>query len=83
MWSHLAARGDQHPSRCSDAAVTIPPGYGEAIRQLGAGGWVGISAPQDQGGQGYPSYLARPPAKCGTALIWPLRWSLFSAPVQR
>ena len=50
--SPLRRVGDQHPSRCSDAAVTIPPGYGEAIRQLGAGGWVGISAPQDQGGQG-------------------------------
>ena len=52
--SPLRRVGDQHPSRCSDAAVTIPPGYGEAIRQLGAGGWVGISAPQDQGGQGLP-----------------------------
>ncbi|MDG2460082.1 MAG: acyl-CoA dehydrogenase family protein [Luminiphilus sp.] len=46
--------GDAQPARCSDGAVTIPPGYGEAIRQLGAGGWVGISAPQDQGGQGLP-----------------------------
>ena len=39
-----------HPACCSDSAVTIP-GYGDAIQQLGAGGWVGISAPQDQAGR--------------------------------
>jgi len=52
--SPLRRVGDAHPARCSDSEVTIPPGYGDAIRQLGAGGWVGISAPQDQGGQGLP-----------------------------
>ena len=52
--STLRRVGDAHPARCSDSAVTIPPGYGDAIQQLGAGGWVGISAPQDQGGQGLP-----------------------------
>ena len=46
--------GDSNPSRCSEGVVTIPPGYGDAIQQLGAGGWVGISAPQSQGGQGLP-----------------------------
>ena len=52
--SPLRRVGDAHPARCSDSAVTIPPGYGEAIQQLGAGGWVGISAPQSEGGQGLP-----------------------------
>ena len=52
--SPLRRVGDAHPARCRDSVVTIPPGYGEAIQQLGAGGWVGISAPQDQGGQGLP-----------------------------
>ena len=52
--SPLRRVGDAHPARCSNSAVTIPPGYGDAIQQLGAGGWVGISAPQDQGGQGLP-----------------------------
>ena len=52
--SPLRRVGDAHPARCSDSAVTIPPGYGDAIQQLGAGGWVGMSAPQDQGGQGLP-----------------------------
>ena len=52
--SPLRRIGDTTPARCSDSAVTIPPGYAEAIQQLGAGGWVGISAPQEEGGQGLP-----------------------------
>ena len=52
--SPLRRVGDANPARCSDSAVTIPPGYGDAIQQLGAGGWVGISAPQSEGGQGLP-----------------------------
>ena len=46
--------GDQQPARCADGAVTIPPGYGDAIRALGDGGWVGISADSSFGGQGLP-----------------------------
>ena len=46
--------GDQQPARCADGAVTIPPGYGDAIRALGDGGWVGISADSGYGGQGLP-----------------------------
>ena len=46
--------GDQQPARCADGVVTIPPGYGDAIRALGDGGWVGISADSGFGGQGLP-----------------------------
>ena len=46
--------GDQQPARCADGTVTIPPGYGDAIRALGDGGWVGISADSGYGGQGLP-----------------------------
>ena len=46
--------GDQQPAHCADGAVTIPPGYGDAIRALGDGGWVGISADSGFGGQGVP-----------------------------
>ena len=46
--------GDQHPATCSDGQVTVSPGYGEALQQLGAGGWVGIAASADDGGQGLP-----------------------------
>ena len=81
--SPLRRVGDAHPARCSDSAVTIPPGYGDAIQQLGAGGWVGISAPQDQAGRVCPSCLAPPPVRCGTVLTWRLHSNLFSAPAQR
>lgn len=46
--------GDTHPAVCANGKVTISPGYAEAIQQLGAGGWVGITADQDAGGQGLP-----------------------------
>lgn len=46
--------GDTHPATCADGKVTISPGYGSAIRQLGEGGWVGITADVEAGGQGLP-----------------------------
>ncbi len=46
--------GDAHPATCQDGAVTLPPGYADAFRQLAAGGWLGISAPTQYGGQGLP-----------------------------
>ena len=54
MVSPLRRVGDQQPARCADGAVTIPPGYGDAIKALGEGGWVGISAEASHGGQGLP-----------------------------
>lgn len=46
--------GDEHPARCEDGRVICSPGYSDAFKQLGAGGWVGISAPVENGGQGLP-----------------------------
>jgi alkylation response protein AidB-like acyl-CoA dehydrogenase len=46
--------GDEHPASCTDGAVTLSPGYADAFRQLAAGGWLGISAPVEYGGQGLP-----------------------------
>ena len=46
--------GDEQPARCEGGAVILAPGYADALRQLGAGGWVGISAPAAYGGQGLP-----------------------------
>ena len=46
--------GDMQPATCANGKVTISPGYAEAIQQLGAGGWVGITADTDAGGQGLP-----------------------------
>lgn len=46
--------GDEQPATCADGKVTASPGYEDAFRQLAAGGWTGISAPQEFGGQGLP-----------------------------
>jgi acyl-CoA dehydrogenase len=43
----------RHP----DASVTTPKGFREAYQQLVAGGWVGIAAPEEFGGQGLPETL--------------------------
>jgi alkylation response protein AidB-like acyl-CoA dehydrogenase len=46
--------GDQHPATCEDGAVHISPGYADALQQLAAGGWFGIAASAEHGGQGLP-----------------------------
>ncbi len=46
--------GDMNPASCEDGKVTISPGYAEALQALAEGGWFGISADADWGGQGLP-----------------------------
>jgi alkylation response protein AidB-like acyl-CoA dehydrogenase len=43
----------RHP----DGSVTTPSGFKQAFRQYGDGGWIGISAPVEFGGQGLPETL--------------------------
>ncbi|HKA72117.1 MAG TPA: acyl-CoA dehydrogenase C-terminal domain-containing protein, partial [Xanthobacteraceae bacterium] len=43
--------------RHDDGSVTTPPGFKDAFRQLAEGGWIGISAPAEYGGQGLPGVL--------------------------
>ncbi|MBS0534132.1 MAG: acyl-CoA dehydrogenase C-terminal domain-containing protein [Proteobacteria bacterium] len=43
--------------RAADGSVTTPTGFKDAFRQIVEGGWIGISAPQEYGGQGLPSTL--------------------------
>jgi len=52
--SPLRRVGDEHPATCSDGKVDIPPGYGDALHQMAAGGWIGIAADANYGGQGLP-----------------------------
>jgi alkylation response protein AidB-like acyl-CoA dehydrogenase len=40
-----------------DGSVTTPKGFKEAYGQMVEGGWIGISAPAEYGGQGLPSVL--------------------------
>jgi acyl-CoA dehydrogenase len=43
--------------RHTDGRVTTPTGFKQAYQQYAAGGWVGISAPPEFGGQGLPETL--------------------------
>ena len=49
VWSPLRRVGDQQGATCADGRVTITPGYAAALKQLGEGGWLGISAPEAYG----------------------------------
>ena len=49
--------GDKHPSSYKDGVVTTTPGFKEAFRQFGAGGWQGLHHPVDFGGQGLPKLI--------------------------
>jgi alkylation response protein AidB-like acyl-CoA dehydrogenase len=44
---------DRHP----DGSVSTPAGFKDAFKQLVEGGWIGISAPEEFGGQGLPATL--------------------------
>jgi 3-(methylsulfanyl)propanoyl-CoA dehydrogenase len=44
-------------ARHGDGSVTTPKGFKEAFKQYADGGWMGISAPPEFGGQGLPEAL--------------------------
>src|ERR1700694_5837996 len=46
-------------TRHDDGSVTTPKGFKEAFKQVAAGGWLGLSAPAEYGGEGRPG--GRPP----------------------
>src|SRR6516165_5413910 len=43
----------------SDGSVTTPKGFKEAFKQVAEGGWLGLSAPAEYGGQGLPVTLSQ------------------------
>ncbi len=45
--------------RHADGSVTTPTGFKAAHQQFVAGGWVGLSAPTEYGGQGLPVVMAQ------------------------
>ena len=53
----LNREGDIHPSTLKDGVVTTTPGFKEAFRQFGEGGWQGLQHPADFGGQGLPKTI--------------------------
>ncbi len=44
-------------TRADDGTVTTPKGFGDAYTRFAEGGWIGLSADADYGGQGLPSTL--------------------------
>ncbi|MFA4940139.1 acyl-CoA dehydrogenase [Brevundimonas sp.] len=49
--------GDQKGSTYANGSVTAAPGFAEAYRQFAAGGWTGLSASTEAGGQALPKAL--------------------------
>ena len=55
----LNRRGDQEGCiRRGDGAVATPSGFAEAYRRYADGGWIGLAAPTEYGGQSLPGVLA-------------------------
>jgi hypothetical protein len=46
-------------TRRDDGRVTTPKGFRDAFRQVAEGGWLGLSAPTEYGGQGLPITLSQ------------------------
>ena len=53
----LNFEGDKNPSSWKDGVVTTTPGFKDAFRQYGEGGWQGLQHPTDFGGQGLPKTI--------------------------
>ncbi len=53
----LAAIGDTEGARLVDGAVVLPEGWPKLYRDWAAGGWNGLTASPDFGGQGLPQML--------------------------
>ncbi|KXU84558.1 acyl-CoA dehydrogenase [Caballeronia megalochromosomata] len=56
----LNAAGDKSPSEWHAGEVTTTPGFKEAFRQYGEGGWQSVVHPPEFGGQGLPKLIATP-----------------------
>ncbi len=54
----LNRAGDLDPSSWKDGVVTTTPGFKDAFRQFGEGGWQGVLHPQEFEGQGLPKLVA-------------------------
>ena len=54
----LNRSGDEAGCRFEDGVVTTPAGFKEAFRAYAEGGWIGLGADPDHGGQGLPHVYA-------------------------
>ena len=53
----LNVAGDTNPSSWSDREVITTPGFKDAFKQFGEGGWQGLQHPAQFGGQGLPKTI--------------------------
>ena len=53
----LQRGGDLEPAVLENGVVRTSPGYAGGWKQIGEGGWIGMSAPVDHGGMGLPMAL--------------------------
>jgi len=58
VFAPLNRVGDQQGATAVDGVVTLPPGFQAAFDAYAAGGWIGLNASPDHGGQGLPFVLA-------------------------
>ena len=58
VFAPLDRDGDRIGSRLVNGEVVTPPGFAEAFRAYADGGWMGIAASPEHGGQGLPHVLA-------------------------
>src|SRR5690554_5949174 len=55
--SPLYQSGDEEGCKLDNGEVTTPKGYKDAYNQYVMGGWQGLSAPEEYGGQGLPASM--------------------------
>ncbi|AXY55806.1 acyl-CoA dehydrogenase [Acinetobacter chinensis] len=53
----LNRTGDEEGAHYENGAVTTPVGFKEAFKQYAEGGWIGLGADEEWGGQGMPKML--------------------------
>lgn len=49
--------GDRHGAKLVDGAVVTAPGFADALKQFADGGWNGLGADPEYGGQGLPKAI--------------------------
>jgi alkylation response protein AidB-like acyl-CoA dehydrogenase len=58
VFAPLNVVGDRAGAMAVDGVVTMPEGFAQAHRQYVQGGWIGLNAAPEHGGQGLPFALA-------------------------
>ena len=53
----LNRTGDEEGAKYENGKVTTPAGFKEAFKQYAEGGWIGLAADEEWGGQGMPKML--------------------------